>query len=199
MCFLAWFRRWTPPPLDRPKVRSFFLSRHNCRSFFSVGLAPGLAQIDPREAHTRTLGGPWPRPGDHNSTRRPPKFAAGGWKTNREILDVPPFGPHFCWVWGPKFWTSHPSGLPFFFWVWAPPLIFECGRLSLFRTTVPLNPGISERRGEMDAVRPFVFFSDLRRKRRGSASTVAHHRHWNVYDLKKSPRTAEDRRENPSF
>ena len=90
---------------------------------------------------------------------------------------------------------------PLFFWVWAPHLIFECGRLSLFqrRTTVSLNSGISERRGEMDAVRPFVFFYDLRRRRRGSASTVAHHRHWNVYDLKKSPRTAEDRRDNTSF
>ena len=33
---------------------------------------------------------------------------------------------------------------------------------------------------------------DLRRKRRGSAPTRAHHQHWNVYDLKKSPHTTEE-------
>ena len=31
----------------------------------------------------------------------------------------------------------------------------------------------------------FEFFYDLRRRRRGSAPTVAYHQHWNVYDKKK--------------
>ena len=36
-----------------------------------------------------------------------------------------------------------------------------------------------------------LFFYDLRRKRRGSSPRRAHHQHWNVHGLKKSPRTAE--------
>ena len=38
-----------------------------------------------------------------------------------------------------------------------------------------------------------MFFQDLRRKRRGSASTEAHHQHWIVCDLKKSPQTTQTR------
>ena len=40
---------------------------------------------------------------------------------------------------------------------------------------------------------PSFIFYVLRRRRRGSVPTVAHHQHWNVNDLKKSTHTAEER------
>ena len=43
----------------------------------------------------------------------------------------------------------------------------------------------------------FEIFWDLRRRRRGSASTRARDQNWNVYGLKKSPLTVEKKREAP--